>query len=82
MDMMVILGIIVVFVIYIIYVYNQLVAMREAVRNDAKQIDVQLDRRFKVFESLISSVKQYMDYEQTTLKDVVALRKSGARCQG
>lgn len=74
MDMMVILGIIVVFVIYIIYVYNQLVAMREAVRNDAKQIDVQLDRRFKVFESLISSVKQYMDYEQTTLKDVVALR--------
>jgi LemA protein len=27
-----------------------------------------------VFESLIEAVKKYMDYEQTTLKDVVALR--------
>tara|TARA_Y200000002_G_scaffold382680_1_gene400710 strand:- start:3946 stop:4533 length:588 start_codon:yes stop_codon:yes gene_type:complete len=61
-------------VIYIISVYNTLVAMREAVRNDAKQIDVQLDRRYKIFESLISAVKKVMDYEQTTLKDVVALR--------
>src|SRR5262249_19981893 len=31
-------------------------------------------RRYKVFESLINVVKQYMDYEKTTLKDVVALR--------
>lgn len=59
---------------YVIGVYNKLVALRESVRNDAKQIDVQLDRRFKVFESLISSVKQVMDYEKTTLKDVVSLR--------
>ena len=41
---------------YVIAVYNKLVALREAVRNDAKQIDVQLDRRFKVFESLIISI--------------------------
>jgi len=59
---------------YIIGVYNTLIAMIEAVRNDERQIDIQLDRRFKVFESLINVVKNYMDYEKTTLKDVVALR--------
>ena len=59
---------------YIILTYNRLIAQIETIRNNQKQIDIQLDRRFKVFESLINVVKKYMDYEQTTLKDVVALR--------
>ncbi|EKD54995.1 MAG: hypothetical protein ACD_60C00029G0022 [uncultured bacterium] len=59
---------------FIVFTYNRLIALIEAVRNNQKQIDIQLDRRFKVFESLINVVKKYMDYEKTTLKDVVALR--------
>jgi LemA protein len=59
---------------YVIYVYNQCISMIEAVKNDSKQIDIQLDRRFKVFQSLVDVVKKYMDYEQSTLKDVVKLR--------
>ncbi len=59
---------------YIVMVYNALIAMIEAVRNNDKQIDIQLDRRYKVFESLIEVVKKYMDYEKSTLKEVVALR--------
>lgn len=59
---------------FIIAVYNRLIRMIEAVNNNERQIDIQLDRRYKVFESLIEVVKKYMDYEQTTLKDVVALR--------
>jgi LemA protein len=59
---------------FIIGVYNRLIRMIEAVNNNERQIDIQLDRRYKVFESLIEVVKKYMDYEQTTLKDVVALR--------
>ncbi|HEX2549808.1 MAG TPA: LemA family protein [Gammaproteobacteria bacterium] len=59
---------------FIVLTYNRLIALIEAIRNNQKQIDIQLDRRFKVFESLINVVKKYMDYEQTTLKDVVALR--------
>jgi len=56
-------------------IYNALISLIEAVKNNKRQIDIQLDRRFKVFESLIATVKTYMDYEKTTLKDVVALRK-------
>ncbi|MGD9152509.1 MAG: LemA family protein [Gammaproteobacteria bacterium] len=58
----------------IVAIYNMLIRLIEAVRNNKKQIDIQLDRRYKVFESLINVVKKYMDYEQTTLKDVVKLR--------
>lgn len=59
---------------WVISVYNTLIALIEAINNNKRQIDIQLDRRYKVFESLIDVVKKYMDYEKTTLKDVVALR--------
>lgn len=59
---------------WVIGIYNSLIHLIESINNDKKQIDIQLDRRFKVFESLIETVKKYMDYEKTTLKDVVALR--------
>jgi LemA protein len=55
-------------------IYNSLINYIESINNNKRQIDIQLDRRYKVFESLINTVKQYMDYEKTTLKDVVALR--------
>lgn len=66
---------------YVILTYNRLIAQIEAVRNNQKQIDIQLDRRFKVFESLINVVKKYMDYEKTTLKDVVALRNQAQQAK-
>ena len=46
---------------FIVLSYNKLIALIEAIRNNQKQIDIQLDRRFKVFESLINVVKKYMD---------------------
>jgi LemA protein len=61
-------------IFWLLFIYNRLIALIEAIKNNFRQIDIQLDRRFKVFESLINVVKKYMDYEQTTLKDVVALR--------
>ncbi len=70
----VILVIVVLLFLWAISVYNTLISLIEAINNNKKQIDIQLDRRFKVFESLIEAVKKYMDYEKTTLKDVVALR--------
>lgn len=73
----ILIGILVIVVLAILWsigIYNALIAFIEAINNNQRQIDIQLDRRFKVFESLIETVKKYMDYEQTTLKDVVALR--------
>ncbi|API86222.1 LemA family protein [Francisella uliginis] len=70
----ILLIIIAILAVYIVMTYNKLIAEIETVKNSEKQIDVQLDRRAKVFDSLVNVVKKYMDYEQTTLKQVVALR--------
>lgn len=72
--LLVILIIILLAVFYAVGIFNSLIGLIESINNNKKQIDIQLDRRFKVFESLIDTVKHYMDYEKTTLKDVVALR--------
>lgn len=66
---------------FVILTYNRLISLIEAIRNNQKQIDIQLDRRFKVFESLINVVRKYMDYEKTTLKDVVALRNQAQQAK-
>lgn len=66
---------------WLVSVYNKLIRMIEAVNNNKHQIDIQLDRRFKVYKSLIEVVKKYMDYEQTTLKEVVALRSQAQQAQ-
>jgi LemA protein len=80
MSMLVVVSIVLVLVIvWTIAVYNKLIRMIEEVNNNKQQIDVQLDRRFKVYESLIEVVKKYMDYEKTTLKDVVALRSQAQK---
>ncbi len=77
-----IIVIIVLLLAYVVMVYNALIALIEAVRNNEKQIDIQLDRRYKVFESLIEVVKKYMDYEKSTLKEVVALRNQAQSAKG
>ena len=68
-------------VVWLLSVYNKLIRMIEAVNNNKSQIDIQLDRRFKVYESLIEVVKKYMDYEKTTLKEVIALRTQAQQAQ-
>lgn len=67
--------------VYVVIIYNRLIGYIEAIKNNQRQIDIQLDRRYKVFESLINVVRKYMDYEQTTLKDVVELRNQAQQAK-
>ena len=80
----IILIILALIVIFIVTTYNRLIGEIEAVNNNQKQIDIQLDRRFKVFESLVKVLKNYMEYEKSTLKDIVTLRSQAqqAHTQG
>ncbi|MEY2344822.1 hypothetical protein I3679_015145 [Proteus mirabilis] len=41
----------------IFYYYNRIISMREAVISSETEISVQLDRRGKVFDSLLATVK-------------------------
>ncbi|MGB5855019.1 MAG: LemA family protein [Oceanisphaera sp.] len=70
----ILIAVLVVIVIWGIAAYNNFVKLIEAVNNSEKEISVQLDRRGKVFDSLISAVKRYMEHESEVFTKVTALR--------
>ena len=72
-----IIGIVVVVVLIVLYIvatYNGLVGMRNRVKDQWAQIDVQLKRRFDLIPNLVETVKGYASHEQETLKGVIEAR--------
>lgn len=78
----IILGLIVAVVGYVVLLYNRLVGLRNQVQNAWRQIDVQLKRRHDLIPNLVETVKDYMSYEQETLKQVIEARNSAVRANG
>ena len=78
MGTIVTLVIVVAVVLYAIGMYNNLVSLRNRVRNAFSQIDVQLTRRYDLIPNLIESVKGYMAHERGTLEAVVNARNAAA----
>ena len=74
----IILAIVVVLILFIIKLYNDLVGLREKVKNAWSQIDVQLQRRFDLIPNLVETVKGYMAHEADVLTKVTDLRSSWA----
>jgi len=70
--------IIAILVIAIIAIYNNLVRLRQKVKNAWSQIDVQLQRRFDLIPNLVDTVKGYMKHEEEVLAKVTELRTSWA----
>jgi len=82
MELYVILGIIGLIIFLIIKSYNKLVALKEQTINAEKEISIQLDRRAKVFDSLLNAVNKAMKYENETLKEIVELRNKAINLEG
>jgi len=74
-EILVIVGIIVLVGLFVAMLYNRLVAGRNQVENGWSQIDVQLKRRHDLIPNLVEVAKDYMDYEQETLQQVIAARQ-------
>jgi LemA protein len=75
---------VVVFVVIAWFVacYNSLVRLRNQFRNAWHQIDVQLKRRYDLIPNLVEVVKDYMSYEQETLKKVIEARGAALSARG
>lgn len=58
--------------------YNNLVKLRQNVKNAWSQIDVQLQRRYDLIPNLVETVKGYMEHENATLTKVTDLRNAWA----
>lgn len=79
MDKLIIGIVIVVLVLVLVYViatYNALVQLRNRVRDQWSQIDIQLKRRFDLIPNLVETVKGYMSHEKDTLKEIVEARNT------
>ncbi len=71
----IVLGVIVIgLVLFVISVYNQLVVLRNNVRNSWSQIDVQLKRRFDMIPNLVETVKGYAAHEDGIFKEFARAR--------
>ena len=73
---LVIIAILVIIVIYAISVRNSLVVLRNKVKDQLSQIDIQLKRRFDLIPNLVETVKGYAKHEKETLEDVVKARNT------
>ena len=68
--------VLVLLVLYVISTYNSLVGLRNKVRDQWSQIDVQLKRRFDLIPNLVETVKGYANHEKETLEDVIKARNT------
>lgn len=66
--------IVVLILIYLGSTYNSFVVLRNRVKDQWAQIDVQLKRRFDLIPNLVETVKDYASHEKDTLEAVVKAR--------
>lgn len=66
--------VLIVLVLFVISVYNNLVTLKQRVKNAFSQMDVQLQRRFDLIPNLVETVKGYMAHESETLTKIAELR--------
>ena len=59
---------------FVIATYNELVQLRNKVRNSFAQIDTQLQRRFDLIPNLVETVKGFATHEKELLENVTASR--------
>lgn len=78
MGTLIVLAVLVIIAIWFIAMYNNLVNLRNRVRNAFSQIDVQLTRRYDLIPNLVEAVKGYMKHERETLQAVVEARNRAA----
>ena len=74
MALWIILIVVAVIVLYVISTYNGLVVLRNKVKDQWSQIEVQLKRRFDLIPNLVETVKGYAAHEKDTLEAVVSAR--------
>ena len=80
----IIIGIVLVVLIifYVIGVYNGLVNLRNKVKDQFSQIDVELKRRFDLVPNLVETVKGYAKHEKETLEGVISARNNYVSADG
>lgn len=70
----ILIGLVVIIAFWVMSTYNSLVQLRERVRNQWKQVDVQLQKRFDLIPNLVNTVKGYAQHEKTVFEEITKAR--------
>lgn len=76
MILVVLAFVVVLILIFIISTYNGLVGLRNKVKDQFSQIDVQLKKRADLIPNLVETVKGYAKHEDETLEKVIKARNT------
>lgn len=74
--LIVVIVVLVLVLLYLVSTYNVLVKLRNMVRDQWSQIDVQLKRRFDLIPNLVETVKGYAKHESETFEAVIKARNT------
>ena len=72
--LIVIVILVIIVVVTLVHMYNNLVGLRNRVKNSYAQIDVQLKRRNDLIPNLVETVKGYAAHEKGVLEEVTKAR--------
>ena len=72
------LAVVVIAAVLVIGIYNNLVGLRQSVRQGVADIDAQLRQRHDLIPNLVETVKGYAAHESETLEAVIAARNAAA----
>ena len=70
----IIIILVIIVIVTLIHMYNNLVGLRNRVKNSYAQIDVQLKRRNDLIPNLVETVKGYAGHEKGVLEEVTKAR--------
>jgi len=74
--LIIVLAIVVIIALWFAAAYNGLVILRNKVKDQWAQVDVQLKRRADLIPNLVETIKGYAKHEKQTLEDVVKARNT------
>ena len=74
--LIVVIAVVVLIILWVIKTYNSLVVLKNRVKDQWAQIDVQLKRRFDLIPNLVETVKGYAKHESETLENVIKARNT------
>ncbi len=74
--LIIVLVVLVLIILYVIGTYNSFITLRNRVKDQWSQIDVQLKRRFDLIPNLVNTVKGYTKHEKETLEAVIKARNT------
>ena len=72
----VIILVVIILASYIIKCYNKFIQIRNRVKDQEAQINVQLKRRCDLIPNLVETVRGYADFEKSTLEAIVNARSN------